>query len=70
MAKRKKRKYTPSAGGRRESKINSLILRLTMKVNRWERYREEIEGGKRSGDVKRWNTSGLKKHIQLLENSL
>ena len=39
-----------------------------MKINRWNRYKEEISARTRKGKISRWDTSGLEKHIKLLES--
>lgn len=39
-----------------------------MKINRWNRYTQEITNNKRQGSAKRWNTTGLQKHLEMLEN--
>lgn len=58
---------TMSSGAHKLSKIKRQISRLKMKINRWTRYVEEINNNKRKGSVKRWDTAGLKKHLELLE---
>ena len=75
MGKKNKNKSTNkiakmSSGKQRSARIMRTIQRATMKVNRWERYKEEIKNGERKGSLDRWDTSGLKRHIELLENLL
>lgn len=38
-----------------------------LKMNRWQRYLDEIERGRRKGPASRWNTSGIERHIVFLE---
>ncbi len=67
MPKLNKRDSRTSSGNRKTSRIMRQLMRLKMKVNRWNRYTEEMKAGKRKGDLGRWNTAGLKKHMALLE---
>ena len=57
-----------SSGAHKISKRKRQISKLKMKINRWARYVEEINNNKRSGSVKRWDSTGLKKHLEFLEN--
>jgi len=65
-----KRDTKVSSGKRKISRIMRQVARLKMKVNRWKRYQAEIKAGSRKGEVSRWDTSGLEKHMALLENSI
>lgn len=56
-----------SSGQRKARRINKEIRRLKMKMARWDRYTEEVEAGTRKGTTKRWNTDGLRKHMEFLE---
>jgi len=56
-----------SSGKRRSARIMRTIQRLQMKINRWDRYKEEIKKDERKGSLDRWDTSGLQKHMKLLE---
>lgn len=56
-----------SSGKHKLAKLNRQISRVKMKINRWNRYSEEIANNKRSGSAKRWNTAGLQKHLEMLE---
>ena len=64
----KSRTSTTSAGKGRGSIIMRTIKRSQMKIARWKRYVREIESGERKGSVSRWDTSGLERHIELLES--
>lgn len=64
---KKKRDSTTSSGRRKARRLNSQVRRLQMKIAKWERYIQEIEQNKRKGSANRWNTAGLKKHMELLE---
>ena len=64
----KKRAHRTSGGGRKVARINQQVTRLKMKIKRWERYVSEIKDGTRKGSASRWNTSGLKRHLELLKN--
>ena len=69
MGKHKsKRDHKVSSGRHKFSRINKQLCRLKMKVARWERYQKEIEQSERKGSIKRWDTAGLKRHIELLES--
>ena len=68
MSKTNSKESRTSGGKRKIQRINQQIRRLNMKVARWERYIEEIKQDKRKGKISRWDTSGLKKHIALLES--
>jgi hypothetical protein len=68
--KKSKRTHKTSSGRSKYVRINRTIRRLTMKVNRWKRYQSEIGASKRSGPASRWDTSGLEKHIKLLEKCI
>ena len=59
---------TISSGRHKLAKRRRQISRLKMKISRWERYVAEISANKRSGSAKRWDTTGLKKYLELLEN--
>ena len=63
----KKESYT-SSGKHKAAKINTLKRRTQMKINRWKKYQDEITNGKRSGSAKRWDTTGLEKYLQILQN--
>jgi len=66
--KQKKRDHRTSSGKHKVSRTLKQIRRLKMKINRWNRYKEEIQAGDRKGKMSRWNTAGLEKHIALLES--
>lgn len=83
MAKGKKSKgdHKTSSGGHKLAKKNRAIRKLRQKIARWERYKEEgkpsvtaeQEEKKRRPNKSRhrdWDTSGLKKHLELLESQL
>lgn len=65
---KKKRDSATSSGKRKFARINRQMSRLRMKIKRWERYQKEIEQSERKASIKRWDTSGLKKHMELLES--
>ena len=67
---KRKRNSTTSSGRRRGARMMRNIRKFQMKVNRWDRYKEEIEKEERKGNPSRWDTSGLKRHIELLEKLL
>lgn len=63
-----KRSSRTSSGKTKITRILRQIKRLKMKINRWNRYKEEISARTRKGKISRWDTSGLEKHIKLLES--
>lgn len=65
---KKKHDHQISSGKRKFSRINGQLSRLKMKIARWERYQNEIKRGERKGSIKRWDTAGLKRHMELLES--
>jgi hypothetical protein len=70
MPKLNKRDTKISSGKHKVSKVMKQLRRLKMKANRWNRYREEIKAGNRKGKASRWDTSGLEKHMALLESMI
>ena len=71
MGKHKaKRNSTTSSGRRRGARMMRNIRKLQTKINRWDRYKEEIKKEERKGSPSRWDTSGLKRHMELLEKLL
>lgn len=64
----KKRDHRTSGGGRKAARINQQITRIKMKIKRWERYVSEIKSGTRNSSALRWDTSGLKRHLELLQS--
>jgi hypothetical protein len=69
MPKRQReRNHKTSSGKHKASRILKQVKRLKMKINRWNRYKEEIRAGNRKGKISRWDTSGLEKHMALLES--
>lgn len=77
--RKSKQKHSLSSGGGRRSRALKAIVRIKMKIKRWERYQSEIEAGtrpaytlkrgKKKGETvaSRWNTTGLKSHLSSLE---
>lgn len=61
--------YKLSSGRSKKRRARQRIARCMMKVSRWERYQKEIKTGKRKGDLKRWDTAGLLRHITFLEKT-
>jgi hypothetical protein len=58
-----------SSGNSQKNRIKKALMRTNMKIARWERYKKE--GRACSGKTKwriGWNTSGLKKHAELLQS--
>lgn len=64
---KRQREGKKSSGKAKKSRARRLIMRAKMKINRWKRYKEEISEGQRKGFISRWDTSGLEKHIKMLE---
>jgi hypothetical protein len=65
--KKSKRDHKTSSGLKQKRRAKRTIKRLVMKMARWDRYKEEIEKGRRPGPASRWNTDRIQKHIELLE---
>lgn len=61
-----KKKHKDSSGKKNARQANRLARRLTMKINRWRRYQEEISNNKRPGPASRWDTSGLESYVKFL----
>ena len=59
-----------SSGNRRNSRVMRNIMRAKMKINRWNRYKEEIATGTRQGKAERWDVAGLESYINHLEGLL
>lgn len=68
--KKSKREHKVSSGKRKSRTANRIIRECMMKIKRWQRYQEEIKAGKRKGELARWDTSGLEKHIKYMEKLL
>jgi len=64
---KKKRTKSASSGLSKMRNASRRAQRLTLKKKRWERYIREIGTGKRKGDVMRWDTSKIEKHIEFLK---
>lgn len=62
-----KRDHRTASGFRAARRSRRIISRLLLKINRWNRYKDEITQGKRKGLESRWDTSRIEKHIALLE---
>ena len=65
---KKKTDKKPSSGLKKVRTAMRKIGELSKKVKRWNRYAEEVRQHRRKGDVSRWNTAGLEKHILFLEH--
>jgi hypothetical protein len=65
--KKRKRTHKVSSGLSAKRKAKRTIGKLKLKINRWNRYCEEIRNHKRKGVESRWNISGIEKHIKLLQ---
>ena len=66
MAGKKQRKSRTSSGKHKRSKIHRACKALERKMKRWNKYKQEVADGTRVGDQKRWDTSGLSKHLNML----
>jgi len=68
--KKSKRDKRTSSGLSRDRRISRAIMKTNMKIKKWDRYKSEILSHKRVGDVKRWDTKGLEKHVKYLQGLL
>lgn len=68
--KKKQRDKETSSGIRKKARINRQLRKLRSKVKRWDRYKAEVEAGTRTAPKRslRWNTDGLKKHMDFLNS--
>jgi len=64
---KKQRNSRISSGRRRMQKANQKRRELACKIRRWDRYRQEISSGKRTGSPERWNTAGLQECMSQLD---
>ena len=67
--KGKKKDRKPSSGMRKYRDAQRRIKVLEKKVRRWDRYREagKETKSKNTSRAKNWDTTGILKHIELLQ---
>jgi hypothetical protein len=57
-----------SSGNRQKNRIKKALMRTNMKIARWERYKKEGKACSKTRWRNSWDTSGLKKHAELLQS--
>lgn len=57
-----------SSGKRKASRAKKALVQVKMKIKRWERYKAEEKTTSKKSKRAGWDTTGLKKHAELLQS--